>query len=222
MGANVADADRETLAAAAGDQRAMLQMRLREVEHRLSNTLQLVVSLLQLQARNAKAEASAALLAAADRVSAINVLYEDLLADSGATVDLPRRLEAFLDLQRRIVPDNIRLSFASDTDCRVPRDMAVSLMIVINELITNALQHGFPDGLDGTIALRFGKAGDKYLITIADSGVGTFWPPRSFGFGLRMVNGLVESLGGGVASLPVEAGTRLEVRFAVPGPGTAS
>jgi two-component sensor histidine kinase len=214
--AGVTDEGQGTERAVLAEERAaILETRLRELEHRLTNTLQLIVALLELPARQAHPEASRALLAAAERVSALGTLYGDLVAgDEAGAIDLPHRLGEFIARQGRIAPDNIELVFASQVQrCIVPQDTALNLLIVLNELVTNALKHAFPNGRGGQVSVVLSGGPRVYSIAITDDGVGTSWSPEAFGTGLRIADGLVEHVGGGIDIVPVTSGTRIVMRF---------
>ncbi|MDD1676800.1 MAG: sensor histidine kinase, partial [Methanomicrobiales archaeon] len=87
---------------------------------------------------------------------------------------------------------------------------------IVNELITNALKHAFPDGKQGVIAVEFRHENDQMvLLKIADNGIG--FPPssdfrNSTSLGLKLVNSLVKQIGGTI-TLTADHGTAFAIQF---------
>jgi two-component sensor histidine kinase len=100
-------------------------------------------------------------------------------------------------------------------DLILPVDLAIPCGLLINELLSNAIAHGFPDGAAGQIELRCRRTNGDYVLEVRDTGVGIpadvdAHKPRSLG--LQLVSMLVEQLHG---TLQVETGegTRISVTF---------
>ena len=146
---------------------------LREVHHRVRNNMQLISSLLEMQASTAQApEARDRLQDAAGRVRSI-ALTQEQLHNSGSfsSVDLGAYLRSLVlavgAMQKRIVfkveADHIPFSL----------DRAVPVGLIVNELLTNSLKHAFPDREDGTVRVEAMLAADGTVtITVSDDGVG--------------------------------------------------
>jgi two-component sensor histidine kinase len=166
------------------------ELLLKEVNHRVKNSLQVVASLLHLQvATLGDTEAATALREAAGRVMAIAAVHERLYAgDHLNTVPL----DAFLsdlcrDLGHALGCENIELELAPAT---MPIDMAVPLALLVNELITNAIQHG---GGRCRIVLRNGPD-DMLRLAVVDAGRGPA-PDQQPSMGSRIMRGLARQLG---------------------------
>jgi PAS domain S-box-containing protein len=176
-------------------------MLLHEVNHRVMNSLQLVTSLLTLQA--ARADAAAArqgLIDASQRIAVIARIHRRLYAASEHdAIDIG-------ELLRDLVRDNVaahspdgRISFEADcTAFKVPLDQAVPLALSVTELATNAMKYAFAERAAGVIRLSVQLApGDRIIIRIADDGIGLpggFDPAHSTGMGMRIVLALVGQL----------------------------
>ena len=170
---------------------------LREMDHRTKNNFQIVTSLLSLQgSRSAHPEVQIALREAAERLKAVAGVYDALAPSSQglATVRLQDQLARISDqIRRGILPEGIVLETEFEP-MLVPHDTAVAIGIVVNELVTNACKHAFPDG-SGTISIRALKVDHGARIEVADDGQG-FVPSGKNGLGTRLVSAFVKRMGG--------------------------
>lgn len=147
-----------------------------EVHHRVKNNLQVISSLLSLQGRQlAGTGAREALRVSRARVEAMGLIHQRLYhGEEVTTIYLPDYLR---ELSESLL-DTYRLDHRVDLDCRVDEvdldvDQAISLGLIVNELITNSLKYAFPDGRRGMIwiVLKRTTAGEVEL-TVSDNGVG--------------------------------------------------
>jgi PAS domain S-box-containing protein len=190
------------------------EMLLREVNHRIKNSLQIVSSILALQVSDAQDEATAdALRNAAARVLAIAAVHERLYR--GDDVAVVRLDTFFLDLCQDIgrsygCQDGIRCE-ADRVD--VPTDMAIPLALILNELVTNAVKHAGPPC---RVTLRVGK--ESLTLTTADQGQGFAKLKPRRGMGTRIVEGLCAQLGARTETKQEPAGYRIAVTVPLPGP----
>ncbi|QAY76262.1 sensor histidine kinase [Sphingosinicella sp. BN140058] len=184
---------------------------IREMDHRTKNNFQIVTSLLTLQgSRSPNPEVQAALKEATERLKAIAAVYDALAPSSQGlvAVRLQDQMEEICSqIRRGILPDGITL--VSDIEpMLVPHDVAVSIGIIVNELVTNACKHAFGEA-GGTIWVRAAKEGEGARIEVADDGKGfTPAPSSRKGLGTKLVAAFVQRIGG-----------KAEVR-ATPGGGT--
>ncbi|MBI0539303.1 sensor histidine kinase [Roseomonas sp. KE2513] len=197
-----------------------------EQAHRVSNDLNSLVSMLQMQA-STEPEAADALNAAANRVLVLGRLHGRLSsgADPQAVVDSRLFLEGLLgDVQSSLLGlRSIVLTSAVEAH-PLPLARAGDLGLVVNELVTNALKHAFPGGREGIIRVCFRRDADLYELTVTDNGVGyaSGRPQQSddsTGLGNRILRALAAQLGGrlDVASGDV-GGTVSKLRFPLPLP----
>lgn len=191
----------------------------KEMHHRTKNNLQVVSSLLSLQAgQYGDPTLRHGFTETVNRIRAMAQLHEQLyqsgefsVVDCGAflrTISTSLIGDGGSDQRIRLVLDLGRVDLAMDR--------AVPLALVANEILTNALKHGFPDGRRGSIAIRFGRVGAEIVLTVSDDGVG--WPDgvpptATKSLGMRLIKGLVAQLKGSVAFEPQPAGTATTVRF---------
>lgn len=178
---------------------------LREMNHRIKNSLQLVASVLGLQRHGVEDETARAELAeAAARVGAIALIHERLYrTDQVEMVEIGSYLEQLgQDLERSLAePGKGRAIHVAAETVLVPTDRVAPLALIANELITNAFKYAYPTDVaqaDVALGLRVTPAGAVEL-TVEDGGVGLspdFDPATSPGLGLRLVTSLVRQIGG--------------------------
>ena len=187
---------------------------LKEVNHRVKNSLQIVSSILQLQIPDTQStEVADALRSAAARVLAIAAVHERLYTGEDATVV---RLDAFLsDLCGEIgraygcPPDGI------ETDVQrvdVPTDMAVPLALIVNELVTNVVKHVGPPC---AISLR-SEVGNALKLIVSDTGQGPPQDQPRHGLGTRIVNAFSTQLDANVETKQAPEGYRIELTVPLP------
>lgn len=196
---------------------------LQEMHHRVRNNLQTVAALLGLQIRQAESQQDAeALREAAGRIQAIAGVH-DLLSDerrlSGATVDQIARLVAEEAHSTMIRPD-LRVTFdIPPSDVTVPSRTATILALLINELVSNAVRHGFQNRGEGKIWIRTTREGGIATIDVENDGdrIPTgFNPSETRGLGMRIVHRLVTSdLRGYFTISATERGTLARITFPV-------
>ncbi len=192
---------------------------LKEVHHRVKNSLQIVSSLLNLQMRQiTSTEALELLRESQTRIRSIALLHEKLYqSPSLARVDIPGYLRGVATglMGTYGVRDQVVLSVGAE-DLRLGMDAAISCGLIVNELLSNALKHAFPGGRRGTVEVALRREGEEIVLEVADDGVGF---PRDLDFhdpgtlGLKLVCMLTEQIRGTV-ELGRGEGTRFVVRFA--------
>lgn len=101
----------------------------------------------------------------------------------------------------------------------VPQSVAVSIGLVINELLTNALKYAFPEDRAGEVSVLFRRGGDDFQLTVTDNGIGFTKGAgaKSEGLGRRLVQSLAAQYGGSceIGTRPDGTGTIATVRFPV-------
>jgi two-component sensor histidine kinase len=206
-------ASRDRFAALAAEREVLL----REVNHRVGNSLQIIASLLHLQANSsAQDDVKAALTNAMGRVAAVAQVHRRLYTSHDLkSVLLNQYLDALLEDLRRSAEGNrmSRLTLKAEP-IEIDPDRAVAIGIIVNELVMNAVKYAYPDGA-GPIHVVLKSQGDEVLLSIADDGVGlnVKADPRSTGMGQRIVTAMATKLDASVERDPSHAGTRILLRF---------
>ena len=191
-----------------------------EFEHRLSNSLQIIVSLLSLQSRNAGADAAAQLTIAANRVASFGRVHRGLhLLDHQENVEFKQYLQ-------HLCEDLSGLVFHGETACtivvegatiNIPTMFAIPLGFIVNELITNSAKYGKSD-----ITVRLETEPTVgHSLSVLDDGPGLptgFDPAESKGLGMKIIRSLVKQIGGKlqITSGDNERGARFTVTFCTP------
>ncbi|MBD0256624.1 MAG: hypothetical protein ICV83_12970, partial [Cytophagales bacterium] len=174
---------------------------LREIHHRVKNNLQVVMSLLSLQAASLKDEAAlSAIRESQHRVQAMALIHQKLYQAEGvARIGMRSYLQeivAYLN-DSYCLSGEIRFYVEAEA-IELDVTQAVPLGLIINEALTNALKHAFPDGRAGSIRLTLQQPEEHaYQLTIADDGVGLpthFDPSRSRSLGMTLLYGFSEQL----------------------------
>jgi PAS domain S-box-containing protein len=177
---------------AALDQQKLL---LRELNHRVKNHLQMIISVLSLKAsRQADEAARKDFERAISRIETIAELHGRLYRDDRVhSVDV----EAYLgdicsNLERSILAEGIVLE-RDVQPFRFSLDQAVPIGLIVNELITNAAKYAFAPEAKGRILIRLRVRGDRVTLSIADNGRG-LPAKRPSGVGTRMVAALARQI----------------------------
>jgi PAS domain S-box-containing protein len=175
---------------------ASRELLIREADHRIKNSLQMVTSLLRMQLRDLEETPVAdALKGAIARVQAIAASHLALQSSEDfQTVDLAFVLKELCSHFTAFHPD-------ANIDCHIDgpllmdADRAIPLGLVVNELMTNALRHAFPEGKSGTVTLNALRDGEDVVVRVGDNGVGTARPSKNGGLGSKIIGALTGQIG---------------------------
>jgi PAS domain S-box-containing protein len=174
------------------------QVMMREMSHRVKNSLMLVTAMLSMQARATDIpDVRRVLTDAETRVATIAAVHDHLWRQPDLeTIELA----AFLrDLCSRLAQTSIRHTLIFEgTPCHIDTDRAIQTALLVNELVTNAIKHAYPSG-GGRVDVSINATDDVISLTVSDEGVGLpddFNPHQSSGksLGMRVVKGLVRQL----------------------------
>jgi len=172
------------------------EMLIKEVNHRIQNSLQLVSSFLALQSRAAADPVlHTAFEEARRRLSAVALVHRRLYhADQIETVDMARYLEDLIgDMNSSMGPEWAGKITVHASPILVPTDRAVTLGLVVTELVINANKYAY-GGAPGLIEVSLEEHGANLQLIVADHGNGKH--QISEGFGSRMINAMIKQLGG--------------------------
>jgi two-component sensor histidine kinase len=194
---------------------------LQEVDHRIKNSLQLVIGLLRLQATTSdNAETGQQLQEAAGRVAAVARVHQRLYQSSNIqVVDLgPYLADLCHDMDE--VTARCEVHVKSAADVIVPTDSAVPIGTLINELVTNAVKHAYGNETGRPIWVTLNKdERDRIVISVRDEGSGLpagFRSTTSKGLGMRIVDALARQLDAEVEARALEPGSEFVVSIPAP------
>jgi len=171
---------------------------LREVNHRVQNSLQLVSGFLALQSRGIEDETVRAQLGEAQqRVSAVALVHRRLYrGDQIESVDLARYLTELVgEMVKSMGREWQELISLELAPVLLPADRAVTVGLVVTELVINANKYAY-GGAPGPIAITLGLQGGSMRLEVSDQGRGRHDPKA--GFGTRMMKALVEQMAGAI------------------------
>jgi two-component sensor histidine kinase len=192
---------------------------LKEVNHRVKNNLQTVISLLETQGQYLKNEALEAIVSSQHRVYAMLLLHQKIShAENNGTIEMSGYLDDIIQYLRESFdnPEGIRWQ-VDIQPLRVGLRQAVPIALIVNESVTNSLKHAFPAGRHGVIAVRFRHEEGQVFLSISDNGVGlgrSVEEAASESLGIGLMEGLGRELRGNI-QIRSDNGTMVSVRFEV-------
>jgi two-component sensor histidine kinase len=188
---------------------------LRELQHRVKNNFQIILSSIGIQKRRFEnIEIQRALDHVANRINAISLAHDQLSPRNNVhTVDVASYLRALCSSIEQQA-DKVAIEFEAD-EIELSIDRAVPLGLILNEAVTNSIKHAFGDaGGQITIRLQAGVGYGEARITIADNGAG-IRDPRPGGSGLKLIGSLARQIGGEVKQDSSADGTSTAITFPV-------
>lgn len=187
---------------------------LREGDHRIKNSLQLVSSLMRVQARReASVPARDALRSAAARVSSIAGIHDALQSTGGADlVDLGAVLKKMCASLQDMAGDEGHIDVRVEAEAmQISVQLAQAIVLSANELVVNALRHAFPGRETGIIQITLTHTEDRLSLSVADDGVGmSAHDSAGNGYGMTLVNMMIRKIGGELL-IGHESGTRFTI-----------
>lgn len=200
---------------------ARLEALLAEVNHRVANSLQIVSAMVRMQsAALADDAARAALEDTQRRIAAIAQVHRRLYSQGDVeTVDMQEYLSALVEELGETWSTEASpraLSLAADP-IRLPTDRAVSLGVIVTELVSNACKYAYPGG-SGEVRVALVREGDeRFLLAVEDDGVGMTGEiaPKGTGVGTKLIRAMALSLQSAVEYDAAHAGTRATLSAAV-------
>ncbi|MES2132734.1 MAG: tetratricopeptide repeat protein [Bacteroidota bacterium] len=186
----------------AEDQRK--EVLLQEVHHRINNNLQIISSLLTLQANNAEDEKlTEYLLQSQNRIQSLSAMHE-LLHDTNSPLDINMKdyINKVLDFHRDVADSMpARITIEEEIESvKFPTKLAVPLALIINELVTNSLKYAFTNRETGFIkvSLRKNRNENNWIVSVKDNGVGLPLESekRTGSLGLKLISIMTRQIGG--------------------------
>jgi two-component sensor histidine kinase len=190
---------------------------LREGDHRIKNSLQVVASLLGLQERREESTtAREALRAASARIRAVAAIHDALQLNGGNDdVNLGALLVTMCESLYVMAGDPTALNILVEADpIQAPLAIAQPIVLAVNELVINAIRHAFPGDRAGAVTVTMKEVGAELRIVVADNGVGL---PDNYtagrGYGMKLVAAMVTKAGG---KLVAESASGARFSFSIP------
>ncbi|MBD3415054.1 MAG: PAS domain S-box protein [Candidatus Aminicenantes bacterium] len=193
---------------------------LQEIHHRVKNNMQIISSLLNLQSQNVTdKKALESFQTCRERIKAMALIHESLYESQNlAEVDFSnyvKKMTTHLYASHRTLSDRVNLSVDID-QIFLDVNRAIPAGLIINELVSNAFTHGFPEKKKGSVSIKIKAEGkDSYSLEVADTGVGL---PKSYDWknpitlGLKLVTDLVKQIDG-TLTISQKKGTVVRIKF---------
>ena len=193
---------------------------LREIHHRVKNNMQVIYSLLSVQARHAvDPRLAAALSESQQRVQTMALVHENLYrSDDIARIDTATFIDALVcNLRNLYAADRNRISLRTEVDdVELNLDQAAPVGLIVNELVSNIFKHAFPGEQEGNALVTLKKHGeDRMELVVSDDGIGI---PKEMdlehidSLGLELITALSDQLRAEL-HLEREFGTRVRIIF---------
>lgn len=213
---------RKTAEAALKERIREKELVIREIHHRVKNNLQVVSSLLRLQASmHEDPIVKGALEQAQGRIHAIAGVHQRLhQAPSLAPEDLQEYVRKLVDqMVQTFAGAPARLQIQVEIEpLALGADQLVPLGLILHEMMLNTLRHAFPEGASGHISVRLSQQGDRVHLDLQDDGVGLpeGASSKSGGLGFQLIGALADQMKGQLTVPPTSKGTHLRVSFPCP------
>jgi PAS domain S-box-containing protein len=198
------------------------RMLLREVSHRVKNSLAQVSALLNLQSRNLEGDARRVLEEASSRVRTVATVHDQLWRQADVReIDLAPFLSNLVAAIAVTAPQHATTVEAEPVV--LSADKAIPIGLFVNELVTNAYKHAYPEGQEGEVrVIGTRMAGESYRLEVSDAGRGL---PHGFdltrsrdSLGMRVVTSLAMQLNGKLTASSAGPGARFTLTFPLQGP----
>jgi two-component sensor histidine kinase len=175
------------------------ELLLKEVNHRVKNSLQLVASLLGLQrARIKDPEARRQFDEAGRRINTVAKIHQRLYRDEDVDrVAFDKFLHELCDELKNAMSDGQEISIVCEaSSCQLPTEDVIPLALIVNELVTNAVKYSYPDR-SGVIRVECQSQDETLVLSVSDTGCRLdqdFDPAKNTGLGMKMISALVKQL----------------------------
>ncbi|MEZ5787275.1 MAG: histidine kinase dimerization/phosphoacceptor domain -containing protein [Xanthobacteraceae bacterium] len=190
---------------------------LRELNHRVMNSLGIIGAIIGLEARSANdAECRAALGRMQTRITSIAQLHRNLTrSKTVSTVSADVYLNDLLrDLVESLTAASrpVKTSFAAD-HVELSTDLIIPLGMIVNEVMTNSLKHAFEEQADGRVSLEFKASDGHCVLALGDNGSGSERAYAGGGLGRKLIETFVHQLRGSLEVSNSPEGTKVTVAF---------
>jgi PAS domain S-box-containing protein len=192
---------------------------MKEIHHRVKNNLMIIQSLLQLQSRYIKdKDALNVFRESQNRAKSMALIHQRLYQSNDLKRvdfgDYTRTLSFDLFRSYVVDPEKIKLNINAD-NAMIDINTAIPLGLILNELVSNSLKHGFPESRKGDLTIEFHCKDHECKLIVNDNGIGI---PKGLDYektdslGLKLVYGLSDQIGAKI-KLDTLKGTRFEITF---------
>lgn len=191
----------------------------KEIHHRVKNNFHIVASLLEIQSSYLKnKEALSAIKESQHRIHSMSIIHQKLYqSETMSTIHMPEYIYELVEYLRESysIRENVGFSLQIE-NIELNHGSAITLGLILNEAITNAIKYAFAKTEDGKISISLTHISDsQLLLSIADNGRGlpaNFESKIGASMGMELLQGLTDDLGGSF-SIETNEGTHIKVIF---------
>jgi len=192
---------------------------LKEIHHRVGNNMQTIIGLLELQSAHLDDESTMHLFhETQNRVRAMGKVHEKLIQSPDLSkINFRDYIESMvfsISRSYRLKPNQIQINLDVD-DVLLNIDTAIPCGLILNELLTNAFQHAFPKGKNGTLIVSLHEDNGMIELIVEDDGIGlpeNFDYKKSGKLGFQLVDMLTNQINGKIEVIS-KKGTKIGIRF---------
>lgn len=193
------------------------EMMVKEMNHRVANSLSLVSAMIRLQINTLKSqEAETALLETQSRISAIAGVHRSLYNTANVgLVSLRSYLASIISDLLQAVPGSSSVTVeTSICEVDINADDAVALGVIITELLTNALKYAYPDQT-GTVRINLSQRDDGFILVVEDDGIGAQpnSSPKGTGLGTKLIMAMAKNINARVEQSPTHPNQNKGTRY---------
>jgi two-component sensor histidine kinase len=189
---------------------------LTEVHHRVKNNMQIIISLLNLQSHKIKdQEVKDALFQTQARVRSMALVHENLYKNFDfKDMNIKEYINDLVSEIKGTYITSNNITFETDVvKAFISIDIAVSLGLILNELLTNCIKYAFPNNQEGTVWIKLTTNDDLFKLTVEDNGIGVDNSESTgTGIGSTLINSLVTQIEG-TYKIESENGTKVTITF---------
>ena len=189
---------------------------LTEVHHRVKNNMQIIISLLNLQSHKIQDQAAKdAIFQTQTRIRSMALVHENLYKNFDfADMNIEVYINDLVNEIRATYMSSSNISFKTDViKAFISIDIAISLGLIINELLTNCIKYAFPDLQKGTVWVKLYEQNDEYVLIVQDDGVGANNSKiKGTGIGSTLIESLVMQING-YYQIEGNNGTKVTIKF---------
>lgn len=195
------------------------ELLLKEIHHRVKNNLMVISSLLDLQSSYIKDKSSRDMfLESQSRAKSMALIHERMYESTDLKrIDFGDYIRTLcMDLYHTLVPHPVKIKLQMDLESvKVDINTAIPCGLILNELVSNAMKHAFPDDLEGELNIKFYSKDEYLILSVKDNGIGF---PQDVDFkntkslGLNIVNSLVGQIDGEIEMIR-DGGTEFTITF---------
>jgi len=192
------------------------ELLLKELNHRVKNSIQTIVSFLRLQIDEIEEKKTQQILMNIEnRILSISHLYALLYTKENICFVNTHEYFSLLikDIETSYAMPHVKIGL--ETEVNIPSEYAIYCGFILNETITNSLQHAFVGRDSGDIFITLKKEDDQYRLSLCDNGIGYNTQSSSDSLGLIIIETLVETQLQGELSIDSNSGTKIEISWRV-------